>query len=589
MLISIEALSKYHNEKCILDHVSFTIEEKQKWAFIGVNGTGKSTFLRILAGLEPYKEGKLLKKKDLRIAYLSQDDQLNENNTVLEQVLLNAQNDKQAQTNEYEAKAILGKLGIQQYDRRISLLSGGERKRVSLAEVLLRDCDLYLLDEPTNHLDAEMIEWLEHFLIKSTKAVLMVTHDRYFMERITTNILELDQGKLYSYEGNYDTYIQEKQRRYDIARSSEAKRQSFLKKELEWVRAGVQARGTKSKERLRRFEKLNEMKKPAEAGTLKLSTVSSRLGKKTIAIHTISKQFQDKVLFYPFSYQMKRYERIGIIGRNGCGKSTLLKILANELKSDEGEIDYGETVKIGFFKQSADDLDDQKRIIDVISEISDDIFTHEGRCSAAQMLEQFLFPRSMHYQKVSSLSGGERRRLYLLSVLMSGPNVLLLDEPTNDLDIATLQVLESYLDDFDGNVVVVSHDRWFLDRICDTMFVFQADHHITTTIGGYSQYLQNKKEFDQKSEGNKDKKGKNSRYRAPSLTSKEKQELNSMDRSIATLEQQLLNIDQQMETAADDFKQLQDLSKQRNEIEQELERTMERWMELEAKQASFNE
>lgn len=589
MLISIEALSKYHNEKCILDNVSFTIEEKQKWAFIGINGTGKSTFLRILAGLEPYQEGTLLKKKNLRIAYLAQADQLDENNTVLEQVMKHVQNDSQSQTKEYEAKSVLGKLGIQEYDRKIHNLSGGERKRVSLAEVLLRDCDLYLLDEPTNHLDADMIEWLEGFLIKTTKAVLMVTHDRYFMERITTRILELDQGKLYSYDGNYDTYIEEKQQRCEIARSNEAKRQSFLKKEAQWVKAGVLARGTKSKDRLQRFEKLNEIKKPQEQGTLKVSTLTARLGKKTITIHNISKQFQDQLLFYPFSYQMKRYERIGIIGKNGCGKSTLLKILAHELTSDQGEIDYGDTVKIGFFKQNADELDDNARIIDVIKHISDDIITNEGKCSAAQMLEQFLFPRAVHYQKVSALSGGERRRLYLLSVLMSAPNVLLLDEPTNDLDIATLQVLESYLDDFNGNVIVVSHDRWFLDRICDTMFVFQEDKHITTTIGGYSAYRLYQKTVNNHSDHTADKKTKGMRYRAPALTTKEKQELKSMDQSISALEMRIASIDQQMECAADDFKLLQELSDQRSEIEQELEKTMERWMELEAKQAACKE
>ena len=588
MLISIEALSKYHNEKCILDHVSFTIEEKQKWALIGVNGCGKSTFLRILAGLEPYKNGKLLKKKDLKIAYLAQTDALDDTLTILEQVLSTAQGDNHSDTSEYEAKAILGKLGIYQYERKIAQLSGGERKRVSLAQTLIKDCDLYLLDEPTNHLDADMIEWLENFLIKSPRALLMVTHDRYFMERITNHMLELDQSKLYSYEGNYETYIAAKQQRYETAQIQEAKRRRFLKKELEWVRAGVQARGTKSKDRLQRFEQLNEIKKPKETGTLKLSAISERLGKQVMSIQGISKQFQDKLLFHPFSYEMKRFERIGIIGQNDCGKSTLLKILAKELNSDQGEVSYGETVKLGFFKQTADELDKDKRIIDVIREISDDIQTKDGKLSAAQMLEQFLFPRSVHYQKVSSLSGGELRRLYLLSVLMSAPNVLLLDEPTNDLDITTLQILESYLDDFNGNVIVVSHDRWFLDRICDTMFIFQADKHITTTIGGYSQYLQIKKNHSARPQAI-DKKGKGSRYRAPSLSAKEKQELASMEQRLQDLEQKLVEIDEQMEQATADFQRLQELSKQRNGVEQEMEMTMERWMELEAKRAALSE
>ncbi len=582
MLISLDSISKYHNEKCILKQVSYTIEERSKTALIGVNGTGKSTLLRILAGFEPYEEGVILRKKDSRLAYLPQDPSLDEHKTILEQVLSNAH----ADTSVFEAKAILGKLGIHQVNDRISILSGGQRKRVALAEVLLQDCDLLLLDEPTNHLDLDMIEWLENYLIKTSKALFMVTHDRYFMERITNRMVELDQGKLYSYEGNYDVYIEEKQRRYDTMRLQDHKRQSYLRKEWEWVKAGVKARGTKSKQRLQRFEQLQEVPTYKENDTMKVSAVSSRLGKKSITITDIGKRYDDKVLFQTFSYQMKRYERIGIIGKNGCGKSTLLHILAKEMMPDEGEIIYGETVKIGFFKQNTAALPQDKRVIDVIRDISDEIQTQDGRCSAAQMLEQFLFPRSMHYQKVSSLSGGEQRRLYLLSVLMGAPNILLLDEPTNDLDIDTLQVLENYLNDFCGGVFVVSHDRFFLDRICDSLFVFQANGQITTTIGGYMQYNEAKHAHDQ-AEPQSSKKEKGKRYRAPSLTSKEKQELAGMEQTIADLEAQIAQLDQEMNEASEDFERIKELSQQRTQTEQKLETTMNRWMELEEKQAAL--
>lgn len=582
MLISLDSISKYHNEKCILKQVSYTIEERSKIALIGVNGTGKSTLLRILAGLEPYDEGTILRKKDSRLAYLSQDPSLDEHKTILEQVLSHAHED----TSVFEAKAILGKLGIHQVNDRISILSGGQRKRVALAEVLLRDCDLLLLDEPTNHLDLDMIEWLEHYLIKTSKALFMVTHDRYFMERITNRMVELDQGKLYTYEGNYDVYIEEKQRRNDTMRLQDHKRQRYLRKEWEWVKAGVKARGTKSKQRLQRFEQLQKATAYKENDTLQLAAVSSRLGKKSITISNIGKRYDDRVLFQAFSYQMKRYERIGIIGPNGCGKSTLLHILAKEMMPDEGEITYGETVKIGFFQQNTAVLPQDKRIIDVIREISDEIQTQDGKCSAAQMLEQFLFPRSMHYQKVSSLSGGEQRRLYLLSVLMKAPNILLLDEPTNDLDIDTLQVLENYLNDFCGGVFVVSHDRFFLDRICDSLFVFQANGQITTTIGGYMQYSETKQAYAQAAL-QQSKKEKGRRYRAPSLTSKEKQELAGMEQTIADLEAQISMLDQQMNEADQDFQLIQELSQQRTQTEQRLEATMNRWMELEEKQASL--
>lgn len=591
MLMSLEAIQKYHNEKCILKEASFAIEEKDKIALIGVNGTGKTTLLRILAGIEAIDAGKIIKKKELKIAYLAQDPQLDDGLTILEQVLANVQN-AQEETKAYEAKAILGKLGITNTSEKIAVLSGGQRKRVALAEVLLRPCDLLLLDEPTNHLDAEMIEWLEKYLIRYNKAVFMVTHDRYFMEHVTNEILEIDHGELYSYQGNYSTYIEEKQRRNEEMANREKKRQNILRKELEWVRAGVQARGTKSKDRLQRFEQLSQMEKPTQEGTMKLTSISSRLGKKTIEIKHLSKQYGEQILFEDLNYHVKRHDRIGILGPNGCGKSTLLKVLHHDIAPDQGEVIYGETVKVGFFRQGCESLDANQRVIDVIKEVSDDIETQDGHLSASQMLEQFLFDRKAQYSKVGTLSGGERRRLYLLRILMGAPNILFLDEPTNDLDINTLQILEDYLDGFDGAIFVVSHDRYFLDRICDSLFVFTGNGKITMTIGGYSQFqeINKQNQIDHKATVEATSKEKpRQRSMIPNMSSKEKKELEGIGEEIATLEDQLQKIDQDMEQFATDFIKLSQLGEERTLIEQQLEERMERWMELEDKRQAVED
>lgn len=581
MLMSLEHIRKYHNERCILNDVSFAIEERAKTALIGINGTGKSTLLAILAGFESYDQGRIIRKKDCRIAYLAQSPQLDETATVLKEVLREAHKDSE----EYEAKAMLGKLGIHEYTAQIAHLSGGQRKRVALAKVLMKESDLLLLDEPTNHLDAAMIEWLESYLIKVNKALFMVTHDRYFMERITTRIAELDHGALYFYPGNYETYMEEKQRRMEEAASRESKRQSLLKKELAWVRAGVQARGTKDKGRLERFERLQNEEGTRKEGQIKVNTLSARLGKKTITLDHIRKAYGDHVLFRDFSYQIQRHERIGILGANGCGKSTLLRMLHGDLLPDAGTLSYGETVKLGYFAQGNEALDPQLRLIDVIREVSDDIETKEGHLSAASMLEQFMFERNRQYQKVSTLSGGEKRRLYLLSVLMAAPNILLLDEPTNDLDITTLRILEDYLEDFPGAVITVSHDRYFLDRICDSLWVFQPDARIMTTIGGYSQYryeMENKDISTNRGESTKALKAQSHRT-LPSMSSKEKKEWESMEQVMADLTKKLSACDAQMAQCAQDFKQVQELSRQRAMLEQELEAKTERWMELEEK------
>lgn len=577
MLISIEHLSKHQNVKCIVKDVSLAIENHDKIALIGINGTGKTTLLRIIAGLEAYEEGNIIKKSGLRISYLEQDPTFHEDKTILHQIMCM---DKDIQ--EFEAKAILGKLGIYDSSIHIDVLSGGQRKRVALARALLNPCDLLILDEPTNHLDNHMIEWLEKYLIKFNRALLMVTHDRYFLERVCSKIVEIDQTHLYTYDANYSQYLELKAAREEIEQANERKRQSILRKELVWVRAGVQARGTKSKERLDRFYKLNDMEKPKENGTITLDTMTSRLGKKTIEIENISKSYNGVTLFHDFSYQLTRNDRVGILGPNGCGKSTLLHILAKEIKTDTGNVIHGETVRIAYFKQGYEDMDMSMKVIDYISATGNEIKTIDGTFTASQMLERFLFDSKLQYTPIGRLSGGERRRLYLLKVLMSAPNILFLDEPTNDLDIQTLQILEDYLDNFNGALLVVSHDRYFLDRICDKLFVFQSTKEIKQFIGGYSAYMQ----FDMASGGIQkleEKKKSEKVHVIPRMSSKEKHELENMDADMERTQQEIDHIDKGMEIYAQDFVKLQELSEKRDFLEQALEDKMERWMYLSEK------
>ncbi len=584
MLVTLASVQKYHNEKCILDHVSFTLEEREKVALIGVNGTGKSTLLAILEGIEHYDSGQIMRKKGLRTAYLAQTPILNDQNNVLQEVMADAAKD----TQEYEAKAMLGKLGIYDYEQSIAVLSGGVRKRVALAKVLLQESDLLLLDEPTNHLDVAMIEWLEGYLIKCRQAVCMVSHDRYFMERITQTIIELDHGALYRYQGNYATYVAQKQERMALEQAHESKRQALLRKELAWVRAGVQARGTKDKGRLERFRQLSEEAGIERQGELRFTALAKRLGKKVIELEGITKAYGTQVLFQPFAYPIQRMERIGIIGGNGCGKSTLLKILAGEIQADAGSITYGETVKIGYFAQGNEMLDETMRIIDVIQEVGTQIQTSAGSVSAAQLLEQFLFERTTHYQSVSTLSGGEKRRLYLLKVLMEAPNVLLLDEPTNDLDLTTLQLLEDYLDTYPGVVIVVSHDRYFLDRICDTLWYFE-DSTIQTSIGGYAQYRDAKTKPSHALQTSKQNADSTSLYRPKVIiSSKEKREYAQLEHLINELEQRIVQCDEAMGSCGEDYRKIQEYSDQRQQLEQELETSMERWMELEEKYVAWS-
>ena len=584
MLITADNITKHQNIKPILVNASFTIEEKDKIALIGINGAGKSTLLKILIGEEEIEEGSIIRKNGLRISYLAQEPVFEEEETILHQIV---SMDKEIQ--EYEAKSILGKLGIQDVGAIVSTLSGGQRKRVALAKALLHPCDLLLLDEPTNHLDNTMIEWLENYLKRFSKAIFMVTHDRYFMERVCTKMIEIHQATLYSYDANYSTYLQMKEERMQTEAAQEKKRQSILKKELAWMRAGVQARGTKSKERINRFHKLNDMDNLQQEQNVQIDTITSRLGRKTIELVDISKAYGSHVLFHNFSYHMKRTDRIGIIGPNGCGKSTLLHMIAKEMLPDTGEVIHGETVRIAYFKQGHEDMDPNQKLIDYIRNTSDAIVTESGTYSASQMLEQFLFDSKQQYTTISRLSGGEKRRLYLLKVLMSAPNILFLDEPTNDLDIMTLQILEDYLDNFNGAIVVVSHDRYFLDRICDSLFIFQSDSTIQSFIGGYSAMMELSAINQVKDNGIvKEHKNDHRDMQNLRMSTKEKKELEGMEEAMDTVQQRMDAIDEEMNENSEDFIQLQKLSDERAALEVRLEELMEHWVYLTEKQQAIN-
>lgn len=568
MLVSIHNLTKYNQLKCIVDNVSMTIEDRDKIAIVGVNGTGKSTLLKIIAGIEDY-QGEIIRKKGLTISYLPQDTSFTKDNTVIKEVY----NYIDKNTPEYEIKAILNKFGIENYEQKINELSGGQLKRIALSIALLKPCDLLILDEPTNHLDSEMIEYLEKYLMKRNKALLMVTHDRYFLERVVNKIVEIDRSQLYSYEANYSAFLEQKARREEEMLNAQRKRHLFLKKELEWVRAGVQARTTKSKDRLQRFEQLSSIKNIETVNNVEMIKVSSRLGKKTIEMNDISMKY-DKVLFEHFSYMFKRHDRIGILGVNGCGKSTLLNIIAGIIQPDSGSMTYGDTIKIGYFKQGVDDMDGRMRVIDYIKETNHYLITDEGQLSAKQMCEKFLFNTDMQYTPIARLSGGEKRRLYLLKILMSAPNVLLLDEPTNDLDIETLAILEDYLDYFEGIIITVSHDRYFLDRICDGLFVFR-NGMIHYQNGGYSQYIDTKvKEVKKETP----KVNTNIRMRAKKLSYMETKELAALEESLPLIEDEIKEIENKMDNA--DYKTIQELTNKRDELILKLDQDSERYMEL---------
>ena len=494
MLLSAENVTKSYSEKLLLNGISLYIVEGDKIGVIGVNGTGKSTLLKIIAQLEEPDDGTISKKIGVRVEYLPQNPVWDEGLSIIEHVFMGAASEFK-DVKEYEAKAILSKLGITEFEKPVSELSGGQRKRVAIASALIRPCEILVLDEPTNHLDNEMVIWLENHLIKYSGAIVMVTHDRYFLERVTNKIIEIDNGNLYNYEANYSKYLELKALREDIELGTERKNRSLLKKELEWIQRGARARGTKSKERITRFENLSEKVNCVETTEkLAINSMSTRLGKKTVEISGVSKSFDGLPLINNFDHIISRNARIGIVGKNGCGKSTLLNIISGNLQPDSGTVVFGETVKLGYFTQNSEEMDLSVRVIDYIKNISGEIETVNGFLTASQMLERFLFSADLQWNNISKLSGGERRRLYLLSIIMEAPNILLLDEPTNDLDIQTLTILEEYLEGFNGAVIAVSHDRFFLDKVVDTIFEFQGKGKIQKCLGDYSDYLAGIKE-----------------------------------------------------------------------------------------------
>lgn len=574
MLISIDKLNKTFNEKVILKDVSLNVNDKDKIGIIGVNGTGKSTLLKILAEKEPSESGSIIKTSGKKILYLPQNPKLDKDKSIFE-VVQEGLDEKSDDHHEYEVKAILNKLGILDLNQSIATLSGGQLKRVALACVLMRESDCLLLDEPTNHLDAEMVAWLEKRLIQYTGNILMVTHDRYFLDRVCNRIIELDHGICSTFTGGYANYLRLKAEQEEMAIASERKRQTILRRESEWISRGAMARTTKSRERIERFNKLNEQSGIQQKSNVSLNTVESRLGRKTIEIEGLSKAFDGRVLFHDFSYNLLRNDRIGIVGANGSGKTTLLNLIAGKLKPDTGTITIGETVRIGYFSQMSEELNPEKRVIEIITDISDSIETTEGICTASQMCEKFLFDSKAQWSQVGRLSGGEKRRLYLLSVLMSKPNVLFFDEPTNDLDIETLTILEEFLETFNGALITISHDRYFLDKVVDKIFAFE-NGLIRSYPGGYSDYEEKRQPIEKKEK----EKIVRSRSNIPQMSSKEKKEFEGIDQKLEDIENELKAIDEQIAIHSSDFGMLQQLSQKREEIEALQAETEERWLYL---------
>ena len=582
ILLSAQNISKTYMERRVLDQVSFFLNSGDKVGIIGINGTGKSTLLRILAGAEEPDEGAVIRANGVRISYLPQIPEFDAHGTVLEQVLAHLPADlKEAKA--YEAKSVLGQFGLTDCDRDISTLSGGERRRAGIAAALVQPSDVLLLDEPTNHIDNETAQLLEDLLLKYRGAIVMVTHDRYFLNKICKQIVEVERGSLYANEGNYSAYLAYKAQREADAAAAERKNQALYRRELEWISRGARARGTKSKDRIERFEQLKNRDIPVETGTVQMQSVSSRLGRKTVEIEHISKTIDGKPLITDFSHIIARDARIGIVGQNGAGKSTFLKMLTGEVLPDSGTIVTGETVRTGYFSQECEEMDPDQRVIDYIRDVANIVMTPDGPVTAAQMLEQFLFTPELQWSRIGKLSGGERKRLYLLKILMSAPNILLLDEPTNDLDIATLTILEDYLANFSGAVIAVSHDRYFLDKIATEIFAFH-DGICTRYTGNYSDYAEKVTPAEAPARSRKAASDKKERTFNGAVklrfSYKEQREFETIDDDIAALEQQIADTEAEIARSSSDYVALQELTEKREALSQTLAEKMDRWVYL---------
>ena len=579
MLLSAERISINFGSRQLLENVNFYLNEGDKTGIIGINGTGKSTFLKVLAGITEPDAGTISRNPNVQVSFLPQNPVMDDSATVLEQVFLHFSPEFRA-LNEYEAKSMLNRLGLPDFDQKVGTLSGGQRKRVALAAALLHPADVLVLDEPTNHLDAEMTAWLEDWLRRFKGGLIMVTHDRYFLERVVNHITELSRGKLYHYEANYSKYLELKAQRAEMAEASERKRQSILRVEREWILRGCKARTTKSKERIQRYEALLGQDAPETDDTVQLAAASSRLGKKIIELKDVTKGFDGRTLVDHFSYNLLRNDRIGIVGRNGAGKSTLLHLIAGELTPDSGSVDMGTTVKVGHFSQEGRELNLDQRVYDFIHDIADEVRTDEGTFTANQMMERFLFPSDLQSVPIGRLSGGERRRLYLLSVLMSAPNVLLLDEPTNDLDVTTLSILEDYLQGFPGPILVVSHDRFLLDKLAESIFEVR-DGQVLRYTGNWSDWQAKRREEEAPAKAEKPKAAaERPRERKLKFSYKEQLEFETIDGELAELERQVAECVEAQGRCGSDYVKLQELQVKQAELEAKLEEKTERWVYL---------